>query len=171
MYNWVVSCIFCKRHKFYIQVLALPFLPAEHVEAAFNALVRQARTFQLVDLMDYIQRTWMTSRVWDINSWSVFQRSIRTNNDVEGWHHRINQRARGTASPFYRLVPLLFLEAQLVPIAQRFVSERKLVRRQRKMYREIQGQLFVLWERYAAGHISTSQLLKSCGNVYAPSRS
>ncbi|KAK2156470.1 hypothetical protein NP493_1966g00012 [Ridgeia piscesae] len=47
--------------KYIKKVLSLLFLPAEHVAAAFDALMRQARTFQLVDLVDYVQRTWMTS--------------------------------------------------------------------------------------------------------------
>ena len=36
---------------------------------------------------------WNLAMVRDISSWCVYRRSVRTNNDVEGWHHRINQRA------------------------------------------------------------------------------
>ncbi|KAI0236069.1 hypothetical protein LSAT2_013373, partial [Lamellibrachia satsuma] len=45
------------------QVFALPFLPADHISAAFDALMAQTTTFALVDLMDYIQRIWLRSRV------------------------------------------------------------------------------------------------------------
>ena len=153
------------------QVIALPFLPAEHISAAFDALMAQATTFALVDLMGYIQRNWLRSPVWTTESWSVYNQSVRTNNDVEGWHHRVNHRGNGTAPPFYRLVPLLFTEAQLVPIISRFICEKKLKRYQRKRYRGMQGEIFELWAKYAANDISTSQLLKSCGNVYAPTLS
>jgi len=40
-----------------------------------------------------VDETWMSSRLWPASSWSVFQ-SIRTNNDVEGWHNRLRQQAR-----------------------------------------------------------------------------
>ncbi|KAK2177056.1 hypothetical protein NP493_620g01001 [Ridgeia piscesae] len=56
--------------KYIKKVLVLPVLLAEHVAAAFNALMLQAWTFQLVDLMDYVQRTWMTRRVWNTESCS-----------------------------------------------------------------------------------------------------
>ena len=42
-----------------------------------------------------IEDTWMTrSTVWTVPTWSVFNQSIRTNNDVEGWHHKLNRKAR-----------------------------------------------------------------------------
>ena len=84
-----------------LQVLALHFLLAEHISAEFNALMAQTTTFALVDLMNYIQRNWLRSRVWTTDSWSVYNQSVRTNNDVEGWHHRINHRSNGTAPPLY----------------------------------------------------------------------
>ena len=96
------------------QVFALPFLPAEHISAAFDALMAQATTFALVDLMDYIQRNWLRSPVWTTESWSVYNQSVRTNNDVEGWHHRINHRGNGTAPPFYRLVPVVSSSLDIV---------------------------------------------------------
>jgi hypothetical protein len=40
-----------------------------------------------------IEDTWMTSTVWTVPTWSVFNQSIRTNNDVEGWHHKLNRKA------------------------------------------------------------------------------
>jgi hypothetical protein len=44
-----------------------------------------------MDLTKYIEKTWITSSVWPVHSWSVFMRPTRTNNDVEGWHHRLNK--------------------------------------------------------------------------------
>ena len=41
--------------------------------------------------MDYIRRNWLHSRVWKTDSWSVYKQSVRTNNDVEGWNHRIKK--------------------------------------------------------------------------------
>ncbi|KAK4319879.1 hypothetical protein Pmani_009224 [Petrolisthes manimaculis] len=46
------------------------------------------------EFMDYVDQTWLQSPVWKTENWSVFGRSIRTNNDVEGWHHKLNRRAK-----------------------------------------------------------------------------
>ena len=58
--------------------------------------------------------------------WSVFIQSIRTNNDIEGWHHSLNRRAAGRCGlPLYMFVALLH-KAGLVSVQIRLVSERKL---------------------------------------------
>ncbi|XP_041350034.1 uncharacterized protein LOC121369182 isoform X2 [Gigantopelta aegis] len=70
--------------KFIKKIFALPFLPAEHVEAAFDGLRRATQVPGLVTLLDYVDRTWMRSSVWSVDAWSVFNQCVRTNNDVEG---------------------------------------------------------------------------------------
>ncbi|XP_041374141.1 uncharacterized protein LOC121387180 [Gigantopelta aegis] len=70
--------------KFIKKVFAIRFLPSEHAEAAFDGLRRGTQVQGLVTLMDYVDRTWMRSSVWSVNAWSVFNQSVRTNNDVEG---------------------------------------------------------------------------------------
>ncbi|KAI0243039.1 hypothetical protein LSAT2_009093, partial [Lamellibrachia satsuma] len=50
-------------YKFIKKVFALPFLPVEHISAAFVELMAQMTTFVLVDLMDYIQHNWLCSHV------------------------------------------------------------------------------------------------------------
>ena len=115
--------------------------------------------------MEYINATWMNSTVWTIPSWCVFNMSIRTNNDVEGWHRRLNQRLATNDVPFYILVHLLHEEARLVPLQAKMVSEGKLKRDQRGRYRQLQGQLFELWEDYRKGKIKASRLLKKAARL------
>jgi len=43
--------------------------------------------------LDYVQRTWLDSIVWPPSAWSAFKQPAQTNNDVEGWHARLNSRA------------------------------------------------------------------------------
>lgn len=66
------------------QLLALPFLPAAHVEQTFRHLQTRANTDPLRRLVAYVDRQWMRHSIFDIPSWSVFGNVIRTNNDVEG---------------------------------------------------------------------------------------
>ena len=41
---------------------------------------------------DHDQRqTWTRGSVWSVPEWSVYNQAIRTNNDVEGGHHRLNK--------------------------------------------------------------------------------
>ena len=54
---------------------------------AFNTLKEKATTQQLQSVMHYIQGTWFDSTVWPVTAWSVFGKSVRTNNDVEGCQH------------------------------------------------------------------------------------
>jgi hypothetical protein len=70
-----------------VRFLALPFLPADHMPVAFNTLKEKATTQQLQSVMHYIQGTWFDSTVWPVTAWSVFGKSVRTNNDVEGCQH------------------------------------------------------------------------------------
>ena len=72
-------------HKYIRQLMALPFLPAAHIQETFeNLRPRAERLPQLVSLVDYIERQWLRNPVFSISEWSVFRHTIRTNNDVEG---------------------------------------------------------------------------------------
>ncbi|KAH3814481.1 hypothetical protein DPMN_142982 [Dreissena polymorpha] len=73
---------------------------------------------------------------------------VRTNNDVEGWHRRINGRSGRPDLGFYVLVPLLRREAETVDLTIRLVSEHALTRVHRKIFKEVQGRLFEIWEKY-----------------------
>jgi len=74
-------------HIFIRKILALPFLPADHIRPAFLHLMQTASTSQqLQQLMAYLSRTWFTSTVWSVRQWSVYQQTVRTNNDVEGMY-------------------------------------------------------------------------------------
>ncbi|XP_071804818.1 uncharacterized protein [Asterias amurensis] len=149
-------------HTFIKKLMALPFLPSEHIPEAFKKLQEKTKA------PDYIERTWMASNQWDPASWSAFMRSIRTNNDVEGWHHRINQKAGNHGVHFYKLIQLLHQESSLVTIQIRLVKESKLRRYQRQKYQRLQGRVFALWDQYESGRITTSSLLSACSHLNGP---
>ena len=68
-----------------------------------------------------------------------------TNNDIEGWHNGLNRRAGGRVHiPFYLLVQQLHREAKLSVVQVRLVSDGKLKRIQRKIYRRLQTKIFDL---------------------------
>ena len=86
----------------------------------------------LTQLCNYVERQWITSSFYQPRRWSVFMEEIRTNNDLEGWHRRLNENAKRGQIQFYLLLELLNKEASFVTIQSRLVSEVKLKRNQRK---------------------------------------
>ncbi|CAC5399538.1 unnamed protein product [Mytilus coruscus] len=69
--------------KFLRKLMAIPFLPVEHISTAFNKLMDTAPAGRLQTVLRYVQKRWINSRLWPIASWCVFMQSIRTNNDVD----------------------------------------------------------------------------------------
>ncbi|XP_069102221.1 uncharacterized protein [Argopecten irradians] len=151
------------------QLLALPFLPSAQIEPAFRNLSARANTPELRDLVSYIDSQWIRSRVWSPTNWCVYRQPVRTNNDVEGWHHRLNGKAGRANLPFYMLVPLLLKEATLVTIQQRLVSKNALQRHQRVAFRRIQGRVHTMWDQYDHDELTTSQFLKEDWRCLRPS--
>ena len=157
-------------YKFIRRVLALPFLPAEHIAPAVYEMRKLTTHTQLIQLLDYIEATWLLSSVWvwDVAAWSIFGRAIRTNNDVEGWHHRMNSRAGHCKLNLYTLLQFLHEEAKLVPVYASLVSEGKLTRLQRTSQQRLQKKIFTAWQEYEEGQKTASQLLRACGRIYGP---
>ena len=152
--------------KFLRKVMALCFLPAQHITPIFRRLEQEA-TAALTPLLQYVGRTWIGSNVWTPASWSVYFQSVRTNNDLEGWHTRLNARGRAGMN-LYMLVALLHDESSMIPVQVRLVSEGKLRRHQRKVFVDLQRRIFGYWEEYEGGDRSAIQLLKACARLYGP---
>lgn len=172
------------------KVFALPLLPSDDILDAFQKIKdkNDANDGRLDTFLQYVEATWMRSELWPVEAWSVHGRSIRTNNDVEGWHARFNRRARKGNLPFYLLVELLFREARYIPIQCKLVREGKLRRHKKRSSTLTQGKLMKLWKEYAAKERSassmcqtlctcvnysyvdeyTEHLTEACARVYAP---
>ncbi|XP_041377032.1 uncharacterized protein LOC121389461 [Gigantopelta aegis] len=112
-----------------------------------------------------MKRTWFRSSVWKVENWSIFGLPIRTNNNTEGWHRRINARATRDGIQFYLLVPLLLREAKLVKMTMERVSDGRLGRLQRSKQRTRQGEVFQIWTQYHDGEISAKHLLRAIGHL------
>lgn len=70
-------------YRFIRKLLCLPFLPSEHIAEVFDSLSDVAPD-HYDGLMTYMRRTWIESDMWPVQCWSVYNQSVRTNNDVEG---------------------------------------------------------------------------------------
>ena len=76
-----VLCCCCRR------LMALVFLPAEHISPAFSVLqdsIQRHGDQRLKDLADYVEKHWIQSSVWPPQCWSAYKETVCTNNDTEG---------------------------------------------------------------------------------------
>ena len=141
------------------ELMALPHLPANHINPAFQQLKERCpRTNEkLLDLLSYFDENW-------VNSPSRTQRVVRTNNDVDGWHYRLNSQSPHDRPNLYVLLGLLHKEATLLPLKVKLVSQKKIYRRQRKEHRSREEKLRKLWDEYAMANrtLTTLTFLDEC---------
>ena len=82
-------------------IYSLPYLPPRDMLPAFNSIANNARQEEtcekLMKFLDYVESTWFRSSIWRPYNISVYNRLVRTNNDLEGYHNRLNSRC-GSAS-------------------------------------------------------------------------
>ncbi len=105
--------------------------------------------------------------VSDVKEWSVFMVPIQTNNDVEGWHRRLNGRTHGRPT-LYAFIQMLYKESQYVSVQVWLVSDQKLARYMWWKHQNVQGLLFQLWDEYMQKKRTAWSLSKACARVYSP---
>ena len=150
-------------------LMALPFLPAEFIQRTFQEIQGQAEIAPpLRSLLTYMETNWIMNTQFPIRSWSVFQRPFKTNNDVEGWHNRLNQNVPSGGLNFYELVKRLHDEATDVELMCQFVEEGQLKHLQRKKYKHLHDKIMSLWEQFDNREITIKSLLKSCSYLNGP---
>lgn len=142
-------------------LMALPFLPPSHIPFVFekieDATKKAAQVFR--DLISYMKNTWFESLHWTPNSWSVFNRAIRTNNDLEGWHNRLNLGSGNRNLGFHMVIYLLEEESKAISLQTKLISYELLKRSQKKIYLELNNKIFEKWESYENGELSPMQLI------------
>jgi len=133
-------------------LFALPFLPPCDIRVAFEIIVHKLglHSEKLSALCRYVKETWIESTVWPLERWSVYQRPIRTNNDCEGWHFRLNAKARKNSLPLYVIIRLLHQGGTTVTWQMRMLSEGKVLRRRKARQQCMEAALYKLWTQFAA---------------------
>ncbi|XP_053403227.1 uncharacterized protein LOC128558324 [Mercenaria mercenaria] len=155
-------------HQLISKLLALPFLPGRDIERAFQRLRDRAMTSSqpVRDLFQYVWDQWLCSSVWTVDEWSVYKQPVRTNNDCEGWHRHLNQKAGRSTLPFYVLVPLLHQEGKLVSITVALVSQQAVIRNRRQVYVSMDSRIGDLWDKYDDHDIVCEDFLAQVGEIY-----
>ena len=155
--------------------MALPCLPAEHIEPAFKALVDT-----VPDRMTSSRRPRIVAR--DVRPGHVDHQPVVASQCLVGVQvfaqnkqrrrrlaqNRLNRKTRNGKLDVYQLAPVLHDEALYVGLQSVLVEENRLRRYQRRTYRQTQGQLHDYWQRYSSGDMTSSELLRKCAHVIAP---
>lgn len=68
----------------------------------------------------------------------------------------------------YELIAVLYEESKLVDIQCLLVSEGKLQRYQRKIYKNYQKNIFDIWEAYKDGQLQPQELLRRVSQYHHP---
>ena len=134
----------------------------------FNIISADATTGPLQDLVSYVKTNWIENSTWPASTWCIFLQPIRTNNDLDGWHRRLNSHASKDNLDLYFLVTLLHSEAKLVQLQVSLLSVSKLKRSQKKSQRDMEGKIFNAWDAFISGEKIPKELLKTVSRVYAP---
>ena len=150
------------------KLMALPFVPHEFIRTIFNSLAAEANNDSLKAVFHYVNTTWMTSTTWPPEIWCCYLQTVRTNNDVEGWHGRLNRHAGCGQIQFYLLVDLLHEEATYAMVQAKMVRNGNLQRYQRKEYKELNRKLMQLWSDFNEGEPGAKELLRKCSKLYGP---
>lgn len=160
--------------------MALPNLPGEHIQGTFEWLEGKCPTFNMAEvdpdssireahfdglkqMLRYFSRNWINNAQVLPASWSNYKRTVRTNNDVEGWHQRLNGSSPVAHPNMYFLIFLLQGETDRFPVQIRQVAQDQVIRRCRKETALKNARLAKLWEEYDAKTKTTSQFLRDCG--------
>ncbi|KAL8580038.1 hypothetical protein ACOMHN_065922 [Nucella lapillus] len=99
-------------------------------------------------------------------NWSCFYRSIRTNNDVEGWHRRLNSKASSAGNlNLYLMLQLLAEEPRLVTRGCQLLKESTIIRRQRADARSTNAKLFRIWDRLVTRERTARQVLRAVSHL------
>ncbi|KRX59225.1 hypothetical protein T09_10978 [Trichinella sp. T9] len=88
-------------------LMPLAFLPVNRVPAGFE-IINVGTSGQVEALFQYFQQEWLPAT--KIPLWNVHDVSLRTNNHLEGWHSRMNKRARKHHLGFYQFLQLILDE-------------------------------------------------------------
>ncbi|CAL4187130.1 unnamed protein product, partial [Meganyctiphanes norvegica] len=80
------------------------------------------------ELVEYFRKTWLHTTLFCKEHWCWFKQSIRTNNDVEGWHTKLNRK--GAKLRLYDLIMVLGREANDVHTTVELVRHERLSRKQ-----------------------------------------
>ncbi|CAL4061183.1 unnamed protein product [Meganyctiphanes norvegica] len=143
---------------------------AEHVPLFFPELKRrllESELTKLHDLVPYIENTWING-MWNPSNWGHFNQAIRTNNDVEGFHNKMNHICQQANVEFSTLVKELHKEAVFIHTTAVHVFRGQTTRKRKPAQVACQDQLESLWEQLSNKKIDAFRVVKKAAGLITP---
>lgn len=149
------------------QLMALPFLPEGDVEQAYAFIEQTAIDNDIDDIDDlfaYYQEQWMTGTI-SIATWNCHGRDIRTNNAVEGFHHRFNRVIGRNHPNTWILIERLQQEEKRTQHIISQMDQGLRLRSGRRRYTQINERIALLEQRRANEELDVYDFLVAVGNL------
>ncbi|CAF4668775.1 unnamed protein product, partial [Rotaria socialis] len=148
---------FCRR------LMALPLLPLNEVEFAFEELTEQCPDV-LAPLFVYFDNYWM--KQISLILWNVSDLKTRTNNNCEGWHNRFNRRVDKMHPNIWHFIDVLKREE--VHFQQKLLHAKSdFFKKQSKRTCIIQERLEVLANHFSNNEIDVNEYLEGLSMIVA----
>ena len=114
----------------------------------------------------YFKKQWLDNVNIPIKCWSVFDRIYRSNNNVEGWHNKLNTRAyHQTGLNMYKLIQLLYDESVDTSLTVKFLEGGVLSSTRRPQYLNVDIAVNKAWQDFKDGNITVKKLLAISSKV------
>ncbi|CAF1106231.1 unnamed protein product [Rotaria sordida] len=92
----------------YKKTCALAFMPPQEISKLWVMIMDEYQDIDNIDAFyDYLTNTWIDNdALFDYTLWNYYDfESLRTNNNLEGWHHRLNSDLNNVVHPhFYMFI-------------------------------------------------------------------
>ncbi|XP_071040786.1 uncharacterized protein [Parasteatoda tepidariorum] len=139
--------------------MAMPFVPMAQVDEAFLILVGEVTwAAPITHLISYYTDTWLEEEaLFTADIWNHFstEDNIRTNNNVEGWHSKLQKSGMPPKPNIYIFVN------KIKEIEEQNIAERRMLLcglenplQQKAIYRKVNERLFALKQRLINQNIS-----------------
>ena len=140
------------------ELMALAYLPHAHITPEFDRLATDVRGANGQAIIQYMRNYWITSEQFKPQNWSVYNLDHRTNNDLEGWHSKFNNKTKREIG-IYVLMSMLYEEGRGIQQKLRDVYTHYITRHEQAKYRKINEQLHNNWAKLKAKKMSAHAFL------------
>lgn len=140
----------------------LPLTPMAEMENVWMEAINNCpQTPKCIAFADYVTENWIEGS-WRRTTWNHFDtEKLRTNNNVEGWHHRINVLAKKGHPNIFEFLTMIRNEQAMTEIKIAQQENGAAPPQKKRKYRIIAERLEVLKDRYSAGVVSLMEFADS----------
>jgi len=142
--------------KFVRRAAALPLVPLDKVEDTWLEIIADSpQGDRVMEVMDYVTTTWIEGQ-WSPAMWNHFGNDgHRTNNHLEGWHHKLNQVVKKAHPNIYDMIRLLKREQSITEVKVSQLDGHWRQPPRKRKYRIIDARMRSLKEQLLGDELST----------------